>query len=65
MIDDEEFLQAIRDVDSPVAGTSEIADAVGMQRKGASQRLTQLAERGEVETRLVGSVRIWWLPDRD
>jgi predicted transcriptional regulator len=60
-VTDERILRAIRDVYSPAAGTSEIAERVGLTRQATENRLRQLVERELVETRLIGQVRVWWL----
>ncbi|UPV74247.1 PAS domain S-box protein [Halorussus limi] len=44
---------------------SEVAEALGCERQTARDRLDELAERGDAETREVGgSVRVWWTTDR-
>lgn len=43
--------------------TSEVAQSLGIGRRGAYDRLDRLAERGRVETKKVGaSARVWWRP---
>jgi|APHM01.1.fsa_nt_gi LexA DNA binding domain. len=60
--DDMELIEAICNADGPVASTSEIAEAVGMTRQGAGNRLQQLADKGIVECKGAGSGLMWW-PD--
>ena len=43
--------------------TSEVADRLGIGRRGAYDRLRRLADAGRVETKKVGSGgRVWWRP---
>lgn len=42
----------------------EIADAVGIARRTALNRLDELRERGDVASKKVGGrARVWWVPD--
>ncbi|UPW00281.1 PAS domain S-box protein [Halorussus gelatinilyticus] len=44
---------------------SEVAEALGCERQTARDRLDELTERGDAETKEVGgSVRVWWTTDR-
>jgi hypothetical protein len=58
--DDEEYLDAIRDGNH---ATSDIADAVGVARQSADERLRRLAEVREVEHETVGNSLYWTLVD--
>ena len=66
-VSDETIVEAMRDlldpVSNPVLDTSEVADALPIGRKGASQRLEALAEEGRIKTKMVGNSRAWWLPE--
>lgn len=53
----ETFISAIRDARS--AGTAEIADAVGCDRRTAYVRLRKLEEDGRVRSRKIGSNLLW------
>lgn len=59
---DDQFLQAIHDHDG-LAGTAEIADAVDCTQRHALNRLRELEDRGDVESKKVGGSLIWMLPD--
>jgi Mn-dependent DtxR family transcriptional regulator len=54
--DAEEYLDAIREGNH---ATSDIADAVGVARQSADERLRRLAEVGEVEYETVGNSLYW------
>lgn len=59
----EGILHAIRDIYGPAAGTSEIAEKVGVSRQAVDKHLRELADEGLVNTRKIGQVRVWWLSD--
>jgi predicted transcriptional regulator len=56
--DPERFVQAIRDLDG-AASTTEVAEAVGCDRRTAHLRLTELAEDEWVTNRRVGRAYLW------
>ncbi|GAA0307013.1 winged helix-turn-helix transcriptional regulator [Halarchaeum salinum] len=56
---DEELLSSVRS-HSP-AGTSEIADEVGMTRQGTQKRLDELHEQGKVNRKDIGTVVVWYI----
>lgn len=58
---DEEYVQAVAGHEP--AGTVEVADAVGVTRQSADYRLRQLREEGRVNSKKVGGVLVWTLPD--
>jgi GTP-sensing pleiotropic transcriptional regulator CodY len=60
--DDDEFLAALREEDG-VAGTSDLADAVGCTSRHALNRLQKLEEAGEVTSKDVGRSFVWMLAD--
>lgn len=60
---DEAILKAIHQIYGPAVGTSEIAEEVGVARQTADKHLRDMADRGLVNTRMVGQVRVWWLSD--
>jgi uncharacterized membrane protein len=58
------FLEAIDD-HAGVATTSEIADAVGCDRRTAYKRLTTLEEENRVDSRKSNRVRLWSVPEEN
>lgn len=54
---DETFLSAVRALDG--AGTVEIAERVGCDRRTAYLRLTELEERGEISGEKIGNAYLW------
>jgi Mn-dependent DtxR family transcriptional regulator len=57
---DDEYLDAIRDGNH---ATSDIADAVGVARQSADERLRRLAEEGQVDRETVGNSLYWTVVD--
>lgn len=57
---DAEILAAVR-AHEP-AGTSEVAEAVGMTRQGADRRLRRLREAGQVHSKKIGASLVWYAP---
>lgn len=58
----EEVLRYLMESDDHVLTTSEVADGVGVARKTALRRLSELAERGAVERKEVGEGKsVWWV----
>lgn len=58
--DDQEFMNAV--YRCTPAGTSEVAEIVGMTRQSAAARLKQLEERDWVWSKKVGPTRVWIHP---
>lgn len=57
---------AIRDVDSPVVTTRDIADTLGCTTEAARQKLVTLTEQGRVDRRKVGGrAVVWWLTEAE
>jgi predicted ArsR family transcriptional regulator len=54
---DEEFVRAV--VAHEPAGTSEVADELGIARQGADYRLRRLEEEGRVSKKKVGNSLVW------
>lgn len=54
---DREFLEAV--VELEPAGTKEIADAVGVTRQNADQRLRALRREGKVVSKKIGNSLAW------
>lgn len=61
VIDDDEIIEAVREHEP--AATSEVGDAVGLQRQNADYRLRQLEEEGRVSSKKVGNSLAWSLTD--
>jgi DNA-binding transcriptional ArsR family regulator len=57
--DDREFLAAVGSHEP--AGTAEIAEAVGVTRQNADQRLRQLEDAGQVTSKKIGNSLAWML----
>jgi len=61
---DDELIAAIREHDDRAVTTNEVAALVDIKRAGTYERLKQLAERGEIEKKDVGSrAVVWWVND--
>ncbi|EMA51977.1 MULTISPECIES: hypothetical protein [Halococcus] len=58
---DGDVLDAVRKHDP--AGTSEVAEQLGIARQSADQRLRKLADTGRVHHKKIGAVAVWWLAD--
>lgn len=56
------FLDAIDDVDG-VAGTQDVADAVGCSYETAYKKLRSLEDAGAVESEKVANARVWLRAD--
>lgn len=55
----EDFLQALKDLGS--AGTTDISDQVGCDRRTAYLKLQSLEEEGRVTSQKVGNALLWKL----
>lgn len=63
-VSDEEILDVFRKSSDPVLTTNEVADEVGLGRRGTFDRLRQLAEDGPLEMKKVGETgAVWWSPN--
>lgn len=60
---DEEFLTVVREADLPT--TTEVAEAVGCDRRTAYVRLNELEECGTVSSRKIGRTLVWKIADGD
>lgn len=58
---DEEILAAIREHRAPAVGTKDIADAVGVSRQAADNRLRNLEADGLVNRYQAGRSLVWWV----
>lgn len=59
----EEFLDAVAELDSPVAG--EIAKRVGCTQRTARYRLRKLEDEGRVEGLKAGEATVWTLAESE
>jgi hypothetical protein len=59
--DDGAYLAAVAEHEP--AGTTEIADAVGVTRQNAAQRLRRLQDDGTVRCKKIGTALVWTLAD--
>ncbi len=58
---DEEYLDAVREHEP--AGTSEAAEAVGVERQSADYRLRKLEEEKRVKSKMVGNSLVWMVAE--
>ena len=61
---DDEFLTALEE-ESGIAGTSDLADAVGCTSRHALNRLRELEEAGEITSKDVGRSLVWMFAGTD
>jgi len=54
---DDEYLDAVRE--NEPAGTSEVAEVVGVERQSADYRLRKLEDEGRVGSKMVGNSLVW------
>jgi predicted transcriptional regulator len=57
------FIDAIRDAEDNMAGTSEIAEIVGCSHRLALLRLNTLVEQGRIQRRDIGRSNVWMLTE--
>lgn len=61
-VSDADILQLFRDSADPVLSTAEVADALPIKRRGALDRLHDLADEGRLGYKNIGGRNIvWWL----
>lgn len=60
-IPDEAVLEAVKE--NEPAGTSDVADTLGIVRQSADYRLRRLEEAGKVRSKMVGNSLVWMLPE--
>jgi len=58
-----EYLDAVRELEP--AGTSDVAERVGVERQSADYRLRKLEEAGKVRSKKVGNSLAWLIKDAD
>ena len=54
---DKEYINAVRE--NEPAGTSEVAEFVGVKRQSADYRLRKLEDEGRVRSKMVGNSLVW------
>lgn len=63
-VSDEEILAVLRDAETPVLTTSEVADRLPIGRRAVLRRLKRLQGEGRVERKPVGGrAQVWWPAD--
>jgi hypothetical protein len=60
---DEEFIEAIREADTPAVGTAFVSEWVGSSERAAFDRLSELVDEGRLAGLKVGRANIWWIPE--
>jgi CRP-like cAMP-binding protein len=64
-VSDEEIIDTLREASDPVLTTAEVADAIGLGRRGTFDRLKRLSKEGEIRMKKVGETgAVWWHPQR-
>jgi predicted ArsR family transcriptional regulator len=58
----ERVLDVLRDAEDPALTAKEVGDALGCTSEAARQRLHELRERGDVESKQVGARAVVWWP---
>ncbi len=62
-VSDEEILNVFQEASDPVLTTSEIAEEIGLGRRGTFDRLRKLAEEETIQMKKVGATgAVWWCP---
>jgi DNA-binding Lrp family transcriptional regulator len=63
-VSDEEILAVLREADSPVLSTADLAESLPIARRTTLNRLKQLRERGVIDSYAVGGRNtVWWATD--
>lgn len=60
-VNDHEIIQAIMDVDEPVASTRDIASRIDLSNVQIRERLNKLEEKGILQSKPVGNSSAWWV----
>lgn len=61
-ISDDEILNIFEESSDPVLSTNEVADKIGLGRRGTYNRLDQLANKGKLRRKSIGPGYVWWVP---
>jgi predicted ArsR family transcriptional regulator len=60
-VKDYEIIQAIMDVDEPVASTTDIANRIDLSNVQIRERLNKLQQEGAVDCKQIGNSNAWWI----
>jgi len=61
-VTDRDLLDVFRDAEDPVLSTAEVAGAVPIKRRGTLNRLRDLEDAGDLESKQIGGRNtVWWL----
>lgn len=61
-VTDDEILAVFRETSDPVLSTAEVTEKVSLKRRSVYDRLTRLAEEGQLESKQIGGRNtVWWL----
>lgn len=63
-VDGETVLRVLSDAYPPALGTSDVSERIGVKRQTADNYLRDLWDEELVDSRMVGTVRVWWLTDK-
>ena len=61
---DEDILREFRDRYPPALGTNELATKFDLSQQRMHKRLSDLESAGYVDSRKLGSDRMWWITDK-
>jgi response regulator of citrate/malate metabolism len=62
-VSNDEILDVFRQATDPVLTTTEVAEQIELSRRGAFDRLDQLADDDVIEMKKVGETgAVWWFP---
>lgn len=60
-VSDSEILEVFEQASDPVLTTKEVADEIGIGRRGTYDRLQKLADDKEIQMKKVGeTAAVWW-----
>jgi len=61
-VDDKDILKVFRATTDPVLSTAEVAEAIPIKRRGTLNRLRELEQNSELESKQIGGRNtVWWL----
>jgi hypothetical protein len=61
-VTDRDLLDVFRDAEDPVLSTAEVAESVPIKRRGTLNRLRDLEDAGDLESKQIGGRNtVWWL----
>jgi predicted transcriptional regulator len=63
-VSDDEILEVFRQASDPVLTTKEVANEIGIGRRGTFDRLQNLVDSGDLQMKKVGETSaVWWSPN--